>query len=196
MLFAFRFCLLLTYLCGHTVFALGAAPGQVLPGSGTKRSCVIAAFRSQTGVREQGGANRGPAVAAYLKACKLPEGYPWCAAFVAYCLHDCGIHPEARNAWAAAWFPPDKIVYKRGSRRYSGRTNAIPCLPRPGDVCGFCFGPKPGISHVGFVEQWGDQITLTTEGNTNGSGGREGDGVYRMRRLTRSIAAVSDWIDR
>lgn len=128
-------------------------------------------------------------VEAYLKSCGLGKGYPWCAAFINWNLHKCGVHTETKTAWAGAWFKDPYVIYRRGLRKKWPKT------PQSGDMCGYYFSRQPIISHIGFVDQWGEKITITVEGNTNGSGGREGDGVYRMRRLTRSIVMVANWID-
>lgn len=37
-------------------------------------------------------------------------------------------------------------------------------------------------------------FTITVEGNTNEAGSREGDGVYRKRRLKNQIYKISRWI--
>lgn len=65
----------------HTVTSNNNAPTGLL-------SEAIKIATSQIGVRESGGANRGPQVDVYLRTVGLdPEGqhYSWCAAFVYYC---------------------------------------------------------------------------------------------------------------
>lgn len=65
--------------------------------------------------------------------------------------------------------------------------------PRKGDVFGIYFPDKKRIAHVGFVDSWDDKYVITVEGNTNEAGSREGDGVYRKRRLVGSIYQVARW---
>ncbi|RXF67710.1 hypothetical protein [Arcticibacter tournemirensis] len=65
------------------------------------------------------------------------------------------------------------------------------CNPSSGDVFGIYFPEKGRIAHVGFVDEWGDKYAITVEGNTNEAGSREGDGVYRKRRLISSIYKVA-----
>ena len=68
-------------------------------------------------------------------------------------------------------------------------------LPTTGDIFGLYFPEKKRIAHVGFVDQWDGTWMVTVEGNTNNSGNREGDGVYRKRRLVRSIYKVARHIN-
>ena len=149
------------------------------------RQCVAEHYTLAIGVRETTGRNDGKEVAAYLRSVQLGEGYAWCAAFVNYTLKQCGA-PVANSGWSPAWFPTQKIVFGLGLN--SGT------LPKKGDVFGIYFASKKRIAHVGFIDSWGTTHVTTVEGNTNDAGSREGDGVYRKRRLTRQIYAVSNWI--
>jgi len=88
---------------------------------------------------------------------------------------------------ARNWFPPAKVVWRRGAN--NART------PKQGDCVGFYYANLGRIGHVGFVDKWGSDFVITVEGNTGGSGiERNGDGVYRMRRLKSQISIVSNWI--
>ncbi len=69
-------------------------------------------------------------------------------------------------------------------------------LPQPGDVFGLFFPEKARIAHVGFVDQWDGTWMISVEGNTNVSGSREGDGVYRKRRLVRTVWKVARYVGR
>jgi hypothetical protein len=66
--------------------------------------------------------------------------------------------------------------------------------PLTGDVFGLYFPEKKRIAHVGFIDKWDGNWLVSVEGNTNVSGSREGDGVYRKRRLTRSIYKVARYV--
>ena len=70
-----------------------------------------------------------------------------------------------------------------------------PFLPTTGDVFGLYFPEKKRIAHVGFIDQWDGTWMISVEGNTNVSGSREGDGVYRKRRLVRTIYKVARYIN-
>ena len=67
--------------------------------------------------------------------------------------------------------------------------------PLTGDVFGLYFPEKKRIAHVGFIDKWDGTWLVSVEGNTNASGSREGDGVYRKRRLTRSIYKVARYVN-
>ena len=51
------------------------------------------------------------------------------------------------------------------------------------------------VGHVGFLEKTDmDGYFITIEGNTNGAGSREGDGVYKKKRDPNKVNAVSRYI--
>jgi uncharacterized protein (TIGR02594 family) len=154
-----------------------------------QRDCVVSTYKSQLGVTEATGKNDGPEVQAYLKTTGLKGNYPWCAAFVNWVLKKCGIK-TINDARAGSWFKSEKIIYQRG--KSSNKT------PQSGDLCGFIWNGK-FIQHIGFIDKWGENSVITVEGNTTPQGEgiqtREGDGVWRKRRMKRSIFVVADWID-
>lgn len=142
-------------------------------------------YSKEIGVREASGKNDGNKVEEYLKSVGLGKGYSWCAAFVSWTYQQANVsHPK--SAWAPSFFPKSKIIYQ------SGKTFQT---PRTGDVFGIYYPSKKRIAHVGFIDTWSDSFVVTVEGNTNEAGSREGDGVYRKRRLKRQIYAVSRFIN-
>ncbi|WP_400192811.1 CHAP domain-containing protein [Hymenobacter sp. B81] len=145
-------------------------------------------FSSQVGVKEQGGSNRGPKVKVYLASSGNHEGQPWCAAFVNWCFRQVGLHGPAGAGAARNWFPAARVIYRRGA--------AAKKKPQPGDCAGFYYAHLGRIGHIGFIERWEENFAITVEGNTGGGSGinRNGDGVYRMRRLRSQISIVSTWI--
>jgi hypothetical protein len=145
------------------------------------RGELLAIFISQIGIRELTGRNDGKAVEMYLASVGLKKGPPWCAAFVSWGYGMVGIQ-AAQSAWSPDWFPSGRVIWKQGRGE----------KPQPCDVFGIYFPDKRRVAHVGIVEQWGESV-LTIEGNTNDAGSREGDGVYRKRRLPRQLYAVSCW---
>lgn len=155
----------------------------------TTRECITTQYLSCVGVREATGNNDGIDVEKYLASVGLGKGYPWCAAFVNYNLKACNAS-SASSAWSPAWFPESKIILTRGWFVNAGT------LPQPGDVFGIYFPDKKRIAHVGFIHEWKGNSAVTVEGNTNGAGSREGNGVYKKIRLTKQIFAVSNWIDK
>jgi len=143
-------------------------------------------FIAEIGVREATGKNDGERVEYYLASCGLGKGHPWCAALVNSCHKDAGIQ-GANSCWSPDWFPKNKTIYTLGEKHNH--------TPMCADVLGIYYPEKNRIAHVGFIQEWGEgDYTITVEGNTNGDGSREGDGVYRKRRLKNQIYKVSRWI--
>ncbi|RXF70553.1 hypothetical protein [Arcticibacter tournemirensis] len=143
----------------------------------------------------------------------LKKGNPWCAAFVCYCLGKAGI-ANPRSGYCPTLFPAASVIWSRKSRVEGSRLkvestqpttrnlqpsscNTQPAThnPIPGDVFGIYFPEKGRIAHVGFVDEWGDKYLISVEGNTNEAGSREGDGVYRKRRLISSIYKVARYLN-
>lgn len=152
----------------------------------TTRDCVKQRYESQIGVKELTGHNDGVQVEKYQKSVGIPKGAPYCAAFVNWCLQECGADHKG-SGWSPAWFDVQHVIYKKGS------TNKI--TPRQGDVFGIWFRDLNRIAHVGFIDTWNDDdYVITVEGNTNASGSREGQGVMRKRRLKEQIYIVADYI--
>jgi hypothetical protein len=144
-------------------------------------------YKSQIGVSEDLGANDAYAIRGYLISTGFDYPVAWCAAFVSWCHTIAGID-NPRSAWSPAWFPSSNTVYIRGK---PGSRD-----PDKGDVFGIYFNNLKRIGHVGFIDEWpaGESYCITVEGNTNSAGSREGDGVYRKRRLKTQIYKVSRWV--
>jgi hypothetical protein len=138
-------------------------------------------------VRELSGRNDGAEVEKYLASTGLGKGYPWCAAFVAWCFDEAGVH-AIHSAWSPSWFPRSATIYTKGRRDNQN--------PERADVFGIFYRHLDRIGHIGFIHDWpaGSDYVITVEGNTNNAGSREGDGVYKKRRVKRNIYKVSRWV--
>ena len=154
---------------------------------GAVRQKLRATYTQEIGVREATKHNDGKRVEAYLHYCGLPKGYAWCAAFVSWCYGQAGMD-KPRNAQASALFPKERIIWKRGEHLKNQPT------PQPGDLAGFYYPEHHRIAHVGFVDSFTTKYVYTVEGNTNDNGSREGDGVYRKKRLIRQVYCVGRWM--
>jgi hypothetical protein len=148
---------------------------------------IVSVYTSQIGVREATGHNDGKEVEMYLSTTGFAKGNPWCAAFVTWTFLEANV-PAIKSAWAGSWFPPGKIIYRKG----------LPMKIPPGqaDVGGLYSSSKNLITHVFFIDQWppNDDYAITVEGNTNNAGSAEGDGVYRKRRVKSNIDRVARWV--
>jgi hypothetical protein len=119
---------------------------------------------------------------------------PWCAAFSAYTTHE------------AAWrIWPDENEIPFSPCRSAGVVNWVAwaktakgweCLPaarsvRAGDwICWDFNGAKASGTHIGLAtsDERPDGTFNTIEGNTNGEGSRDGDGLYAKTTRTRKSA--------
>lgn len=149
---------------------------------------LLAVAQAEVGTRED-GKNSGLRIRAYQRATWLdPAPWPWCAAFVAWCLAQ-AIGPV--TAKASKWSCRDARAYgwedwaaKRGITVLDETADLL-----PGDIVTFDF------SHIGIVESDEGPKVITIEGNTNAEGSREGDGVYRKvraRHLIRKVIRLPD----
>lgn len=136
--------------------------------------------------------NVGKEVRKYQAATNLdPGAWPWCAAFVCWVI-DQWLADPANVKWIALksttpakWRPKTALAYgfiKWAQARPSTCT-VLPdtAEPHPGDLACYDF------SHIGIVKESRGDKFLAIEGNTNGAGSRDGDGVY-LKTRPRSLA--------
>lgn len=144
-------------------------------------------YTAEIGVRELTGKNDGARVEEYLNAANAKKGMFWCAAFPTWVFIEAKVDAVV-SAWSPSWFPASNTVYVRGAKN-----NAT---PQTADVFGIYFQNLKRIAHVGFIDDWqtDSNFCITVEGNTNEAGSREGDGVYKKRRLKSQIYKVSRWL--
>ena len=145
------------------------------------RAKIQATYTSQLGVRELTGRNDGIAVEKYLNYVWLKKGQPWCAAFVSWGFGQNGIK-RARSGGCVQLMEQGTLIYKAAQ---------IYETPQRADVFFIYYPEKGRVAHTGYVDKWGENWVETVEGNTNGAGSREGNGVYRKKRLKRQIYAVT-----
>lgn len=158
------------------------------------RQALVDIALKEVGNKEIGGNNKGPAIVKYQKATWLdPDPWPWCAAFVDWCIQEWVKNPEVTKVLGInsplAWRPQTAGAFdmanwakKKGLKILDENADVL-----AGDLIIFDF------SHIGIVTKDAPRTvnTLdTVEGNTNGSGDRDsttGDGVWAKRRA-RSLA--------
>ncbi len=161
---------------------------------------LVTIAQSQVGVRESGN-NCGKQIRLYQEATDLEPGpWPWCAAFVCWCLRE-WIKDPANTEWLnlqrttpAQWRPKTAgaFAYLLWQKSHPATTTRHDdsAIAQPGDLVVFDF------SHVGIVVADHGSTISTIEGNTNGRGDREsdsGDGVWaksRAKSLARAFIRV------
>ncbi|MBS1684760.1 MAG: CHAP domain-containing protein [Bacteroidetes bacterium] len=149
------------------------------------RSCITHTYSSQLGVRELTGHNDGKDVEKYLHTCGLGKGYAWCAAFVKWCYIQCGINTTGITAWAATCINRNHIIYSQG--RFTSE-------PLPGDNITFWDYYNKRVAHTGlYHRRVNETFYESVEGNTNGAGSAEGDGVYLKKRSFKATYIISRW---
>jgi hypothetical protein len=150
------------------------------------RQKLIDIARREVGTLEH-GRNTGKRVRDYQAATNLAgTGWPWCAAFVCWCVREWGKDPSVLAALKktpaqfAAWRPKTAAAFgfedwgrKKGLAVFDADDK--PAL-RLGDIITF------DMSHVGVVFDDDGTRILTIEGNTGASGSRDGDGVWSKTR--------------
>jgi hypothetical protein len=138
---------------------------------------------TQIGVRETKN-NGGESITGYQAATWLPVGpWAWCAAFVCWCVR------EAIKGRAVTFSRPETAGAWDFERWCREEDNSVRLRKPPmgdikrGDIVIFTF------SHIGIATGPPDVNgnVPTVEGNTNGAGSREGDGVYRKLRPLAKI---------
>ena len=163
---------------------------------------LVEIAQNEVGVRESGGNNRGERIREYQRATELsPAAWPWCAAFVDWCIMEWLNDQQAvrwlnlRNSTPDGWRPKTALAY--GLTKWArNRPNTTMIFTEKdkamaGDIVTFDF------SHVGFVVSDNGSTIETIEGNTNGRGDRDsesGDGVWkkiRKKTLVKDLIRIN-----
>jgi hypothetical protein len=152
----------------------------ILPGD---RQRALAWLASQfDGVRESGGNNRGTLVERFQRAVDgKAEGEPWCLAFVMYCLDQVD---ELAGSHAHLLPRTEATQLLWNSARAELKTDG----PEVGAIIVWRSGP--GRGHCGIVTGIVGGNVETIEGNTGGGDQRDGDGVFRKRRINGQIPGM------
>ncbi len=158
---------------------------------------------AEVGTREIGGNNCGTKIREYQKSTTLrPAAWPWCAAFVDWCIQKWISDPK-NAAWLnlkitspEEWRPKTAAAFGllEWARNHPKTTTILgeKDIPKRGDIIVFDF------SHTAIIVGNGVSVgkVETVEGNTNGRGDRDsesGDGVWRKFRaakLTRNYIRI------
>jgi len=166
----------------------------MLPNPGAIARNAALRAEENVGVREVGH-NGGVFVDTYLASVGLEgSGEPWCMAFVYYRLWDAAGRPADFSLPMGFPRTGSTVVAVRWAREHGlwipvalAQSGVEPV--QRGDLCFFWFAALRRIGHVGIVIAAGAEGVETVEGNTSPGAGvrREGDGVYRRRRLWHTL---------
>jgi len=175
----------------YQVSRLGDEPALAMREAKLKNK-VKQIYDSQIGIREHGN-NSGPAVEKYLAYTGLTKSNPWCAAFVCWVYGQAGV-TNPRTGWSPSLFPSKNVIW---DKKMANAKRAISKEKHPtqADIFAIYFADKGRIAHTGFIDSWDGTWLITVEGNTNTQGSREGDGVYRKRRMVKSIYQVARYVN-
>lgn len=106
--------------------------------------------------------------------------YPWCMAFVQWCLHRAGVTPVVRTASCGALMRAAKKAGAWVTGDY-----------RPGDVVIYDFPGGAATDHTGIIERFDGKTVTAIEGNT--STGSDSNGGEVMRRVRKISTVVGAW---
>ena len=158
---------------------------------------------SQVGTLEIGGNNRGKKIREYQSATQLePDNWPWCAAFVDWCVREWLKNPDnakwlgLKHSTPESWRPKTAAAY--GLQSWAGyHPQTVQMLigskhtALAGDIV--VYSKAYNFSHCGIVIADDGESIETVEGNTNKRGDREsnsGDGVWAKVRQKKLIGAL------
>jgi len=156
---------------------------------------------TQVGVLEiPRNSNTGPGILKYQRATTLTgTRWPYCAAFVCWCIREWGRDPEVLNALKltphtfAAWRPRTAAAYgfhewatHHDLTTFDENESPGQATLHTGDIVTF------DTSHIGLVRTDSPikQIVYTIEGNTDSAGSRDGGGVYEKTRVRPYLRKV------
>lgn len=160
------------------------------------RQKLIEIARKEIGTTEIGTSNTGPRVKQYQAATSLDgTGWPWCAAFVCWCvqqwLKDGDVRAALKltsQAAVNAWRPKTAAAY--GFHEWAADRSLLVMDDSPDNVLHTGDLVTYDFSHIGIVVTDEGPLIHTIEGNTDGGGGRDGGGVWaktRQRSLARKF---------
>ena len=144
---------------------------------------LIAEAEKHLQVREATGNNDGVWVEKFLASTGLGKGYAWCAAYQTYIHRETGLK-SPKSARVVDWFKTP--VWERKNNSYQPEAE-------PGMVGALYYPQLKRYGHILLIVGQDKNNYYTIEGNTNGAGSREGDGVYKKIRSKSSISALADY---
>ena len=157
----------------------------------TPPQCIVGTALAEVGVKEATGNNDGPRVEEYLASVKLGKSFPWCSAMVYWVHEQCGVAPLPARPFAAAAAWDTRPVWR--PEGWSPQTDPYTPISEDGDLFTLWYANLGRIGHVGIIIDEDRDYITTVEGNTGSGGEREGQGVFRRKRLKKSLHSVCRW---
>ena len=149
---------------------------------------LVALAKKEIGVEEVNGSNCGPRVNEYKSATWLDstKSWPWCAAFICWLFRESmkGGEYTFKRPQTAAAYDFENWARNQDSSVVSKKPHIADV--QAGDIVIFTF------SHIGIATSGPDNdgYVSTIEGNTDGSGSREGGAVLAKKRKLSQIRSV------
>ncbi len=160
------------------VEAAAAAPAG---GGSPLGSEALKIAKTQLGVREVGGANRGKQVEEYLAAAKVAPGNPWCASFITWSLEQAG-HKMPGGGWAGV-----QTWVRNAEQGANGLKIVSAADARPGDIVAYDWGGQNDFGsdgHIGFLD------STVKDGKFTALEGNNADAVNSVPRSMGSANIV------
>lgn len=158
--------------------------GSTGPGSEVAERALQVALGEVDTMEVPPGSNRGPRVDQYLQSTGTALGSFWCMAFVHFCFMTASRELGVPNRFPRTAGCIDAWNRASGFRITQRKALEQPGLVVPGSV--FILDYGNGKGHTGIVRASDGGALTTIEGNSNPDGGRNGIGVFQLRR--RNIA--------
>lgn len=148
---------------------------------------IIAIATAEVGVRESND-NSGARVMEYQAADTLGgTHYPWCASFVSWAIREASKATKTKNIWCNSASCDVILAWAR-------KLNIVHTTPQVGDVF-LVMVSKYDATHTGIVVAVNGPKFAEISGNTNDTGSRNGDGVYKQSRTNGDRYLFVRWLD-
>lgn len=179
----------LKYILATAIFLVFILAGSITAkAQDSVRYELLKNLTEQLDVREI-TSNSSPDIDKYLQHVGFDYPVAWCAAFVSWNLNNVGVS-NPNSAWSPSFANANDVIWY-GKTGYKQRGVTAKC----GDVVTFYYSRLKRVGHVGFyVKTDKSGYFITIEGNTNSSGSRTGDGVYKKKRHPNKTFAISRYI--
>lgn len=174
----------------HSLFPEEYSTSDLLAGEGLPEftRAVLEFARGEVGVHEIGGDNRGKRVEQYQSSAGNSRGDPWCASYQYFICREVAKKLEVENPFLRTGRCQTFLDWGN-ERGYHVPVDKA----RAGDYGIILYGNKSRVSRSGHIflitESDHSGYWETNEGNTNGSGSREGDVV---KESTRKYSVVTN----